>query len=146
MTKLSKTQSALHFSDEVLERELGRFFEAADFYGGVTGDEAKMPTCIVDDYWHRLIEDSIGYHNLVVRWLGTGVRVEHVKRGGVDVISWIPFYEELTGDKLHDAWFTRRDGSFLEETKRAYLAGEYFRMSWDCTPGIVHGDFVVNLA
>jgi hypothetical protein len=124
--------------EEILDRELGRFFQAADIYQGVTGELAMMPVCIVDVRWHDLLGTDI-YTQIIQDCLGEGVTIEHLESGGRDVMGWMPYYHKLFG-KLDDVWFTLPDGTLNNKCKRAYESGNWPEMSWDCTPGFVRED------
>lgn len=118
-----------------LDLELGRFFGVAKELHSDTGELAMMPTCIVDEHWHGLIESGT-LDQLAAQYVGDDVRVEHLESGGFDPLNWVARYEAKFGP-LSPAWFTDKDGGLDETRYQQYVAGNAQRMSWDCTPGFV---------
>lgn len=121
----------------VLDRELSRFFEVGQELFIETGESALMPTCVVDEHWHGLIENN-ELEALVSSHLGDTVAVEHIENGGIDPLNWVDRYEAKFGP-LDPAWFTGEAGldraSYDAYTSKGIEGLP--KMSWDCTPAFV---------
>ena len=116
----------------VLDRELARFFQISKQLFDETGELAMMPTCVVDERWHSLIEaDKID--SFVSKCLDDDVAITHLEAGGVDPLNWVSRYESTFGP-LNPLWFTGKDGLNVE-LYNEYARGALPDMAWDCTPG-----------
>lgn len=123
------TLPTLSVSD--LDTELGRFFRAGKELFDTTGEMAKMPTCVVDEHWHDLIESG-AIDGFAQKHLGAGITVDHIKVGGVDPLNWVELYEKQFGP-LSPLWFTGANGLDAELYDK-YTSGTTPDMSWDCSP------------
>lgn len=124
----------------VLNRELSRFFEVGKELFDETGESALMPTCVVDEHWHSLIESG-ELDGLVSASLGGNITVKHIESGGIDPLNWADRYEAKFGP-LSPLWFTGEAGlntaSFDAYTTEG-LKG-IPKMAWDCTPLFVEDE------
>jgi len=105
------------------DRELARFLSLAVESGDF--DRFKMPACEIDARWHALLEDSATYDAFCVEH--TGIRLDHVKRGGYCRLDWVDTYHGRYG-ALPRNWFDT-DAAYAEYQR----TGEVFA-SWDCQP------------
>lgn len=118
----------------VLDRELSRFFQIGKELFEETGELAMMPTCVVDEHWHSLIEHG-KIDAFVAEHLGDDVVIMHLDAGGIDPLNWVARYESAFGP-LNPAWFTDQNG-LNSELFGEYTDGAAPGMSWDCTPGFI---------
>ena len=118
----------------VLDRELSRFFQVSKELFDETGAMAMMPTCVVDEHWHDLIEEG-KIDAFVAECLGDDVTVAHVEAGGVDPLNWVTRYEVMFGS-LNPLWFTGQ-GGLNTELFNEYVGGKTPDMAWDCTPAFL---------
>lgn len=71
-----------------VEEELRRFFLVAEEYTRTTGKPALMPSCIIDEYWHGLIEMTDGLITpLATELFGSGATIKHIESGGFGPID-----------------------------------------------------------
>ncbi len=115
----------------VLDQELSRFFQIGKQLFDETGNLAMMPTCVVDEHWHRLIEAN-KIDSFAAEHLGDDIEVTHIEAGGVNPLNWVDRYEATFGP-LNPVWFTGENG-LNAELYNEYTGGALPDMSWDCTP------------
>lgn len=115
----------------VLDQELARFFQISKQLFDETGALAMMPTCVVDERWHSLIETNM-IDSFVLKCFGGNVEVTHLEAGGVDPLNWVSRYESEFGP-LNPVWFTGENGLDVE-LYNEYTGGTHPDMAWDCTP------------
>ena len=111
--------------------ELHKFFVVAEAYKQATGDQANMPSCIVDSCWHELQKSPESYEKFCMN--AVGKKVKHEENKGEGVIPWVDTYKALFGE-LDERWFIKPDGNIDLQAKTLYLQTGVLKMSWDCTP------------
>lgn len=112
-------------TNDVAERELSRFLALA----AASGEDCAflMPTCEVDEYWHRLLSQPEAYLAFCDRV--AGAPVEHIQRGGIARLPWVELYHARHGE-LPRIWF--QDDNAYASYQRT---GEVLA-SWDCSPEV----------
>lgn len=121
-----------YLSKELLQ-ELEKFFIVAKEYNALTGENANMPTCVVDECWHELGENKEQYNSFTAQAIDA--EIEHLENKGHGLIEWVSLYEAKFG-QLNDLWFTTAEGDFNSEASSHYKKTGELLMSWDCSPAI----------
>ncbi|MEZ4888025.1 MAG: hypothetical protein R3E32_25080 [Chitinophagales bacterium] len=112
-------------------QELEKFFQVAVVYQKKTNKPARMMSCIVDEAWHQILKDELGYQNFCNNVVGQVLPHNQVK--GFGVIGWTSIYEDMFG-QLPEIWFRNSDGDLDSNTYQKYLKTGIIEAAWDCTP------------
>lgn len=112
-------------------QELRRFLVVAAEYKKTTGEQAFMPACPVDQYWHELVEQPLLYARLCEDVVGG--HIAHTPITGAGEIPWAEIYENHFGE-LSTIWFQDLEGSLNTPDLEHYKNTGVFRASWDCSP------------
>tara|TARA_Y100001960_G_C14776107_1_gene883242 strand:+ start:2354 stop:2788 length:435 start_codon:yes stop_codon:yes gene_type:complete len=116
---------------DIKKEELKKFFYIAAIHNEDFGENIKMPSCVIDSYWHDLLKNKEGYKQFSLD--ACGKELKHKKDKGEGILSWVETYERIFG-KLPDVWFIAPNGEFQEDVYRSYIKTGVVKMSWDCEP------------
>jgi hypothetical protein len=109
--------------------ELGKFFQLA----ASGAENLTMPSEVIDQEWHNLIEDKEAYEQFCIKKCGTVI--EHKPCLGDGLVEWTPVYEARFG-KLPQTWFIDKQGIFDEQAYKGYLETGKWYAGWDCSPAV----------
>ena len=126
--------SIMNINRRELRVELGRFFESALEFQKETGKSAMMPVCIVDEDWHKLMQNQSEYSAFTKQHVN--MPVEHDELKGSGEIEWVNHYHNKFG-LLPTPWFVSPSGEYDQHAHQEYLRTGVLKMSWKCNPRFV---------
>ena len=116
-------------NERLIKDELIKFFELSR----EKIDDLKMPRCIIDEYWHELLELENEYEKFCIKYAGR--IIFHEKSGGEEVLEWVKRYEQNYG-VLSPLWFTDKFRELDIKSYEQYKQSGIVKLSWDCQPAI----------
>ena len=112
------------------QAELSRFFVIAH-ERSMRGALTPMPSGLVDEHWHSLLEEENAYRQFCMEQVG--IIVKHVPNTGFGELPWVADYHAAFG-QLPSTWFADASGKVDQVAYERYLQSGAVVTSWDCAP------------
>lgn len=116
-------------------QELEKFFQMAVVYQKETNKPSRMLDCVVDEAWHQILKDELGYQLFCNNAVGQIITHDTDTVRDFGVIPWVPTYEKMFG-QLPKIWFKNNEGILDSDTYQSYLKTGIVEASWICNPEI----------
>lgn len=112
-------------NEDVLDTELDKYFQLC-----ALGTTTEMFSPLLDQHWHKLLEDRKSYIERTTRVCGQVI--PHEPFCGYGTIGFVETYEKCFG-QLSDVWFRDEFGVLDEEMYKTYRNTGRVIASWECS-------------